>query len=81
MLGVKSLNKYSRAGEVYVGTLGPDSALFSTTQLRLKSQSFTHTRHQPPLTHTLTTELSHYIRSCMGLSCMLKVPIFTLSPL
>jgi hypothetical protein len=36
MLGEKSLNKYARAAEIYVGTLGPDSALFSTTQLRLK---------------------------------------------
>jgi hypothetical protein len=77
MLGEKSLNKYARAGEIYVGTLGPDSALFTTTQLRLKSQSFYS--HMPP-THrslSLTPELSHYIRSCMGLSCMLKVPFFT----
>jgi hypothetical protein len=74
MLGEKSLNKYARAGEIYDGTLGPDSALFTTTQLRLKSQSILLNHATDHRSLSLTPELSHYIRSCMGLSCMLKVP-------
>jgi hypothetical protein len=81
MLGVKSLNKYARAGEIYVGTLGPDSALFTTTQLRLKSQSILHNHAtNPPLTYTLTPELSHYMQLHWTFMYA-ESPFFTLSPL
>jgi hypothetical protein len=80
MLGEKSLNKYARAGEIYDGTLGPDSALFTTTQLRLKSQSILLNHATDHRSLSLTPELSHYIRSCMGLSCMLKVPSLQHTP-
>jgi hypothetical protein len=81
MLGEKSLNKYARVGEIYVGTLGPDSALFTTTQLRLKSQSIllNHATNLP-LTHTLTPELSHYMQ-LHGTFMDAESPFFTLSPL
>jgi hypothetical protein len=59
MLGEKSLNKYARAVEIFCepSLLAP---LFTTARLRLKSQSFTRTRHQPTA-HSRSLLSSHTI--------------------
>jgi hypothetical protein len=74
MLGVKSLNKYARAGEIFCQTLACSCFIHdSSTQTEVLILFYSTT---PPTyrSHTRSLLSSHTICSCMGLSWMLKVP-------